>query len=103
MSLKYPTGTETLKSEGYKYVMHDDNGYHVLYNLHTKEFERWTSHKYTACSTLKYKNTELEFCSSYNDYEKQRLLDTMRRIQNFGEQHPRFRSTMMNVYRKYLV
>lgn len=102
MSKQYPTGKETLKSEGYKYLFQDLDGYHVLYEIATGNIERWTSHINAACYTLKYKNTELEFCSSYNDFEKDRLIGTMRRIQRWGEQHPESHSTMMNVYRRYI-
>lgn len=102
MSKQYPTGKETLASEGYKYLFQDENSYHVLYEIATGNIERWSSHINAACYTLKYKNTELEFCSSYNDFEKERLFDYMRKVQNFGEQHPESHSTMMNVYRKYI-
>lgn len=94
---------KTLKSEGYKYVFFDINNYHVLYNIATGEFERWSSQLNTACTTMRYKNTELEFCNSYSEGEKERLTATMRRIQNWGEQHEEFSTTMMNVYRKYIV
>jgi len=103
MSKQYPTGKETLKSEGYAYLFFDVNNYHVLYNIETGEIERWSSHVNAACYTLKYKNTELEFCSSYNHHEKESLVSTMLKIQRWGEQHPESHSTMMNVYRKYIV
>ena len=102
MSKEYATGKETLRSEGYKYLYQDENGYHVLYEIATGNIERWSNHINAACYTLRYKNTELEFCSSFADYEKEKLFATMRRIQNWGEQHSDFHSTMMNVYRKYI-
>jgi len=93
----------TLKSEGYAYLFYDVNQYHVLYNINTGEIERYTNTPNFAGYTLKYKNTELEFCSSYSEDEKDKLVRTMRKIQRWGEQHPESHSTMMNVYRKYIV
>lgn len=92
----------TLKSNGYKYLFYDINGYHILYDIVTGTIERWASRGNASLGTMDYKNTKIEFCNSYNDFEKQKLINTMRRIQHYGEQHPEFHNTMMNVYRKYL-
>lgn len=93
---------ETLKSNGYKYVMFDNDGNHVLYEISSGNFERWGSSKNHAGHSMKYKNTDLEFCSSYNEYERDRLIAYMLKIQRWGEQHELSHSTMMNVYRKYI-
>jgi hypothetical protein len=93
---------ETFTQAGYKYVMQGLDGTHILLNLNTKEFERWAKNLHHASYGLLYKNTHLEFCGSYNEHEKERLLAYMRKVQNFGEQHPDFHNTMMNLYRKYI-
>ena len=77
-------------------------GVHVMYDTDCKQFERWIANYNHASYRFKYKNTHLEFCSSYNDVEHARMLRSMRKIQNFGEQHLEFNSAMMNVYRKYI-
>ena len=92
----------TLKSEGYAYLFYDVNQCHVLYNINTGEIERYINTPNFAGYTLKYKNTRLEFCSSYNEQEKDKLVRTMLKIQRWGKQHPDSNSTMMNVYRKYI-
>lgn len=75
---------------------------HVLWNKHTRNFELWTVNKNHASYGLKYKNTHLEFCASYTDAEREHLIRGMRAIQNFGEQHSGFHSTLMNAYRKHI-
>lgn len=93
----------TLKNNGYAYLFFNkDTGMHTLYNINTGEFERYAANKGYSGYTLKYKNTELEFCSSYDELEKARLLRYMLKVQRWGEQHPDSNSTMMNVYRKYI-
>lgn len=93
----------TLKQNGYAYLFFNkETGLHTLYNINTGEFERYTANKGYSGYTLKYKNTELEFCSSYDELEKTQMLHYMRKVQNFGTQNLEFTSTMMNVYRKYI-
>jgi hypothetical protein len=91
----------TFKEAGVHYVMQTEDGTHVLWA--GCNFERWVANKGHAGTTLTYKNTELEFCSSYTKSERDSLLRSMYQIQNFGEQHPAFHSTLMNCYRKHIV
>ena len=93
---------ETFKQAGYKYVFQHKDMHHVLYNLATKNFERWNASPNFAGYALRYKNTLLEFASSYNESEKSQLIHSMRKIQRFGEQHPASNSTMINIYRNYI-
>jgi hypothetical protein len=93
---------ETFAQAGYKYVMQKEDGQHVLFNTQTKTFERWAANPHFAGYALKYKNTLLEFCSSYSDGEQLNFVRQLRSIQNFGEQHPAAHHAMMNIYRKYL-
>ena len=95
--------TNTLKSNNYKHVsFNKEAGLHTLYSLDSKTFERYTASKGFAGFTLKYKNTELEFCNSYSETETAQLLRYMLKVQRWGEQHPLAHSTMMNVYRNYI-
>ena len=93
----------TLKQNGYAHVFYNkDTGLHTLYNINTGEFERYAANKGCSGHTLPYKNTELEFCNSYTASEKSGMINYMRRVQYWGEQHPEFTSTLLNVYRKYI-
>jgi hypothetical protein len=100
METTYPR--DTFAQAGYKYIFQNMDGRHTLFNIHSGEFERWQASPHFAGYALKYKNTLLEFCSSYNEMEKDRLINYMRKVQNWGEQHPESHSAMMNVYRKYI-
>ena len=100
MTIQHPR--ESFAQAGFAYVRQNEDGQHVLYDIRTNNFERWANSPHFAGYALKYKNTLLEFCSIYNETEKMKLIASMRKIQNWGEQHPLSHSTMMNVYRKYI-
>lgn len=58
----------TIKEAGYKYIKYE-NGYHYLQLEGSDSIEKWAANKGHASVGLKYKNTDLEFCGSYKEYE----------------------------------
>ena len=62
---------ETMKQGGYKYIKNLGGGEHLLLDLSQAEdypyrLEVWGCSKNHAGYALRYKNTHLEFCRSYN-------------------------------------
>lgn len=58
---------QSIKEAGYKHIWYNpQTKEHTLYNTETKQLEAWTASKGYAGYTLAYKNTELEFCHSFN-------------------------------------
>ena len=62
--------TETLKQANYEYVMLINEGEHILYNRDDNAYELWATNKNYGGYTLKWRNTNLEFCSSIKSGEK---------------------------------
>lgn len=63
-----------MKKEGYKYIKHLGGKQHLLLDTNTNTMEVWASNKGYAGYTLKFKNTELEFCHSVKGDEVTSLL-----------------------------
>lgn len=92
---------ETLNEAGYQYVIYDD-GYHILYDVHTKTYERWRANIDHGSYGLKYRNTVLEFCSSLSVEESLELSDSIRRMIKY---HPEMRGykRLVDVYHNYIL
>ena len=81
---------ETLKEAGYKYLYYFD-GLDYLYNQGAGVVEVFAKSKNFAGWGLKYKNTDLEFCSSWTDAHLQQFIKGLQSIYHWGEQHPGFK------------
>lgn len=62
--------TETLKQANMEYVMQIDKGEHILYDVKNNRFELWATNKNFAGYTLKWRNTNLEFCHGIENSTK---------------------------------
>lgn len=81
--------TQTPKEAGYTFLYNSDRMYYFV-NDETKQIECFTPKKDIATWGLKYRNTNMEFCSTWDNNFKQRFIDGMRSITRWGEQHPSF-------------
>lgn len=63
---------------------------HLLLNLDTRLLEKFTANKNFAGWGIPWRNTKLEFNSSYSPAEQVRFLEGLRKVHRFGEQHPGF-------------
>jgi len=80
---------QTPKVAGYKYIYFDKGEYAFL-NIDTGLIEFFKKSRNISGWALNYKNTQLEFCHSYNDGQMLQFINGLKKIQNFGEQHPSF-------------
>jgi hypothetical protein len=55
---------ESLYDAKMLYVMMIDKGQHILYDTKTEQYEIWVTNKNFAGYSLKWRNTDLEFCST---------------------------------------
>lgn len=60
---------QTLKEAGYKFIASLGGGEFLLWNIEDRNIENFNSRKNVAGWAIKYKNTHLEFASSYNPKE----------------------------------
>ena len=87
---------QTITQAGYKYLYFDKaENTHVLYNVAIKTVEVFAKSKNFSGWGLKYKNTDLEFISSWEPSRLERFIKGLNSVFNFGEQHPGF----TNAYR----
>lgn len=88
---------QTIQETGYKYLYYANNE-HALLNKDTGLIEFFTACKNVASWALKFRNTHLEFCRSYNESQMLQFKRGLKTIQNYGEQHPSF----MNAHKMLL-
>lgn len=83
---------ETPKQAGYRYIYSDkDTGLHMFYNVTTHVMECFAKSKNHAGWALNWRNTQLEFCSSWDDAHLLQFKRGIKAIHNYGEQHPSFK------------
>lgn len=82
---------QTPKEAGYTYLWNSEQMYYFL-NDDTKQIECFGVKKDIASWGLKYRNTNLEFCSTHDVNYKLRFIDGLKRIIHWGEQHPSFKN-----------
>ena len=80
-----------MKKENYIYVSGNKKEGYLLYNKDTQNIERFQANKDFSGWTLPYRNTRLEFCSSFNDTEMLQFVRGLKYIHGYGEQHPSFK------------
>lgn len=80
---------QTIKEAGYKFLWHTKGELVLMDENGVIEFFR--SRKDFLGFGIKWKNTSWEFTNSYNETEKIRLINGLKKILHFGEQHPSFK------------
>jgi hypothetical protein len=62
---------ESMQEAGYSYAGCIRRGLHVLKKVDTGRYETWATHKNCAGYAIVWRNTELEFVRSANEYDLQ--------------------------------
>lgn len=85
--------TQTPKEAGYTYLYNSDRMYYFINDV-TRQVECFAVKKDLPIATwgIKYRNTNLEFCSTWDGNFKQSFIQGLKRITRYGEQHPSFKT-----------
>ena len=84
--------TQTLQQAGYKHIYYtSETKQHGLINIETGLIELFTAKKDLSGWGLKYRNTKLEFNSSFDTVGMERFIKGLMYFVHYGEQHPSFK------------
>jgi hypothetical protein len=91
---------QTFKQANSAYLYYDtDTKEHMVWDKDTKEIEVYVARKNHASWGLKYKNTHLEFCATWEEERTKRFVEGLKRITRWGEQHPSFKMARLQLIR----